>query len=132
MIKRYTTCEPNSLFAGRLKDWLGGTLESGDVPLPCLENGSKFHRTRFPPSNIDEKFDIILFCHSLYGINPNHAGLRASLGMLTQAGVIVVFHRDHTLCLDGLLCHQRAAFPAATIKVPDEDTVLDSFASFIY
>ncbi|KAJ0413040.1 hypothetical protein BJY00DRAFT_297516 [Aspergillus carlsbadensis] len=138
-IKRYTAYEPNGLFAARLEEWLGRTLEGQGcgVPLPGLEDESKIHRARFPPRNagdrvgVDETFDVILFCHSLYGMDPKHAALRTSLGLLTEDGVVVVFHRDHTLRLEGLLSHQLASLPTATVNVPDDDATLDSFTSFI-
>ncbi|KAL4982714.1 hypothetical protein BDW68DRAFT_182275 [Aspergillus falconensis] len=98
------------------------------------------HRTRFPHSNPEadsgrnaENFDVIPFCHSLYGISPKRVCIERSLEMLTdrhKAGIVVVFHREHTLRLDGLVSHRRASLPTGAVKVLDEDARLDSFASF--
>lgn len=140
IIKKYTAFEPNSLFAARLEDWLCDT-SGGDLPLPCLEGGHIVYRTRFPNSNLEasigddvEKFDVILFCHSLYDISPKRACIERSFEMLVErprAGIVVIFHRDYTLRLDGLVSYRRVSLPTGTVEVPDEDTSLDSFASFI-
>ncbi|KAL4817028.1 hypothetical protein BDW67DRAFT_184104 [Aspergillus spinulosporus] len=138
-IKKYTAFEPNNLFATRLEDWLCHT-SGGELPLPCLEGGHIVYRTRFPNSNPEasiekdvEKFDVIHFCHSLYGISPKRACIEKSLQMLVdgpRAGIVVIFHCD-TLRLDGLVSQRRASFPTGTVEVPDEDAALNSFSSFI-
>ncbi|KAL4912603.1 hypothetical protein BDW62DRAFT_194147 [Aspergillus aurantiobrunneus] len=135
-IKKYTAFEPNTLHASRLKNWLCQNSD-GELPLPCLETGHSVRQSPFPGSNggnEGETFDVILFCHSLYGMKPERDFIRMSLEMLVnrpRAGIVVVFHRDHTLDLDGLVSHRRASLPTGTITIPDDDTVLDTFASFV-
>lgn len=75
-IRRYAAFEPNDLFATKLEEWLCSTLET-ETPLPCLESSPDIHRIPFvlnsngtDTSDGDEKFDIILFCHSMYGMKP--------------------------------------------------------------
>ncbi|KAL3479396.1 hypothetical protein BJX99DRAFT_268342 [Aspergillus californicus] len=136
IIKKYTAFEPNSLHAARLEDWLCQASE-GELPLPCLEDGHDIRPSPFPgTSSVSERetFNVILFCHSLYGMRPKRDIIKRALEMLVDrpgAGIVVVFHRDHTLDLDGLVSHHRASLPTGTITIPDEDRMLDLFASFI-
>jgi len=140
-VRKYTAFEPNGLFATRLEEWLSET----ESPLPCLENLPNIHRTPFGlQDNIgsgtstgtrdnDEKYDIILFCHSMYGMKPKHKFIERALEMLVerpQGGIVAVFHRD-ALHLDGLVCHRTASFPTGVVSVADNDEVLDCFATFI-
>ncbi|GAB1196526.1 hypothetical protein APSETT444_005798 [Aspergillus pseudonomiae] len=80
------------------------------------------------------KFDLILFCHSMYGMKPRDKFIEQALDMLVEApqgGMVVVFHREGTLRLNGLACHQTACFPTGIVRVMNNDEVLDNFASFI-
>ncbi|TVY42026.1 Adenine phosphoribosyltransferase [Lachnellula occidentalis] len=143
-VGRYAAFEPNNLFATRLEEWLCSTSEI-ECPLPCLENPPDIHRIPFAldsntgsgtstgMSDGDEKFDVILFCHSLYGMKPKHRFIERALEMLVERpeGMVVVFHRDGTLHLDGLLCHQTASFPTGVIRVANDNKVLDCFAPFV-
>ncbi|KAL2831926.1 hypothetical protein BJY01DRAFT_260368 [Aspergillus pseudoustus] len=136
IIKKYTAFEPNSLHAAKLEDWLGQASE-GELPLPCLEDGHDVRQSPLPGAggvSEGETFNVILFCHSLYGMGPKRDIIKRALEMLVDRpgpGIVVVFHRDHTLQLDGLVSHHSASLPTGTITVPDEDGTLDSFASFI-
>lgn len=142
-IRRYTAYEPNGLFAKRLEARLH-SLPKVESPMPCIENLPIIHRLPFELSGNedsdtgadasagDEKFDLILFCHSMYGMKPKTKFIERALGMLADkpgGGMVVVFHRDGSLHLDGLVCHQIATFPTGTIYVPD--TMLTIFARFI-
>ncbi|CAM1508706.1 Fc.00g055540.m01.CDS01 [Cosmosporella sp. VM-42] len=144
-IRRYAAFEPNDLFAERLDESLCSTSET-EVWLSCLDSPPDIHRTPFvlennarsdtstSTSNGDEKFDIILFCHSMYGMKPKHKFIEKALRMLVEhpeGGMVVVFHRDGNLHIDGLTCHRTASFPTGVIHVADEDEVLDHFASFV-
>ena len=144
-VKKYTAFEPNGLFATRLEDWLCSTAET-ESPLPCLENRPNIHRIPFVlQDNIgsgtstttrdhDEKYDIILFCHSMYGMKPKHRFIERALDMLVerpQGGLVAVFHRDGALHLDGLVCHRTASFPTGVVSVANDDEVLDCFAPFV-
>ncbi|KAK5133839.1 hypothetical protein LTR08_007170 [Meristemomyces frigidus] len=144
-VKRYAAFEPNELFATRLEEWLCSTSDTGS-PLPCLEGPPDVHRIPFGldsttstatstgTSDGVERFDVILFCHSMYGMKPKHKLIERALGMLLErpeGGIVVVFHRDETLHLDGLTCHRTASFPTGVIRVADEDEALDFFAPLI-
>lgn len=142
-VRRYTAFEPNGLFATRLEEWLCSTFETGS-PLPCLESPPEIHRIPFVleenigsgtgTSNDNEKYDIILFCHSMYGMKPKHRFIERALEMLVerpQGGMVAVFHRDGTLHLDGLVCHRTASFPTGVVSVANDDEVLDCFAPFV-
>ncbi|KAL2753552.1 hypothetical protein ACRALDRAFT_1044157 [Sodiomyces alcalophilus JCM 7366] len=145
-IKKYTAFEPNNLFATGLEEWLCSPSDTG-LPLPCLGSPPDIHRTPFSPdssvctsgrtngsSDGTEKFDVVLFCHSMYGMQPKRSFIERALDMLVEppeSGMVVVFHRDGTLHLDGLACHQTASFPAGIIDVADDDDTLNRFAPFV-
>ncbi|KAF4970362.1 hypothetical protein FZEAL_10054 [Fusarium zealandicum] len=137
-ITRYVAYEPNVLFATRLEEWLH-SKSKGESPLPCLNSPPDLHRTPFVidknatngQSAGAEKFNVVLFCHSMYGIKPKRALIERALEMLLEGGIAVVFHRDGNLNLDGLVCQQTASFPSGVTRVEDENETLDCFASFI-
>jgi adenine phosphoribosyltransferase len=144
-VRRYTAFEPNGLYATKLEEWLCSTSEM-ESPLPCLERPPDIHRTPFVlqdnieigtstgTSDHDEKYDIILFCHSMYGMKPKHRFIERALEMLVEqpsGGMVAVFHRDESQYLDGLVCHQTASFPTGVVRVANNDEVLDCFAPFL-
>lgn len=142
-IKRYVAYEPNRLFATNLQEWLSFSAEGGP-PLPCLESLSDIRRAPFvlgSDANLnattndgDEKFDIVLLCHSMYGMKPERNFIERALEMLVEQpgdGMAVVFHQAGVLNFDGLVCHRTASFATGDILVADEDKALDSFAPFI-
>lgn len=76
----------------------------------------------------NEKFDIVLFCHSMYGMKPKAEFIKKAIKMLVEQpedGMVIVFHRDETLRLDGLVCQQTASFPTGAVSVTGDDDVLD-------
>lgn len=138
-IGKYTAFEPNELFATRLQEWLRSTSERGSL-LPGLELPPNIHRAQFNVDSKtlrntgDEKYNVILFCHSMYGMNPKVKVIERTLEMLveqTEHGKVIVFHRDSSLKLDGLACHRTASFPMGSVCVADDDEELDRFASFM-
>lgn len=140
-ISRYSAFEPNSLFAAALEKRLWPT-PGLETPLPRLESSPTIHRgpfvlqsgTRNGADDGNEKFDIILFCHSMYGMNPKVEFIDRALEMLVERpndGRVVIFHRQGSLQLGDLICHRMASFPTGIISVEDEDDVLDRFAPFI-
>ena len=144
-VKKYTAFEPNGLFATRLEEWLGSTSET-ESPLLCLETPPDIRRIPFVlpdnggsvtstgTSDDDGKYDIVLFCHSMYGMKPKHKFIEWALEMLVerpQGGMVVVIHRDGVLNLDGLVCHRTASFPTGVVSVANDDKVLDCFSSFV-
>ena len=144
-IKSYTALEPNGLFATRLAEQL--CSGPGTEPLlPCLENPPGIHRIPFDlhlntgngtdssARHTNGKYDIILFCHSMYGMKPERDFVERALSMLVeepQGGMVVIFHRDGALHLNGLVCSRTASFPNGVISVQDEDEMLDRFALFV-
>ncbi|KAE9371778.1 phosphoribosyl transferase domain protein [Stipitochalara longipes BDJ] len=139
-VRKYTAFEPNDLFATRLEEWLCSTPDT-EPPLPCLESPPNIRRIPFvlqdnigSGTSSDEKYDIILFCHSMYGMKPKHRFIERALKMLVErpsGGMVVVFHRDGVLHLDGLVCHRTASFPTGVVSVANDDEALDYFAPFI-
>ncbi|KAJ5518108.1 Higher eukaryotic phosphomevalonate kinase [Penicillium expansum] len=146
-IRRYAAFEPNDLLATRLQNWLSSTSET-ESPLPCLESPVDIYRVPFDLNSnansgtsastgthdSDEKFDVILFCHSMYGMEPKVRFIERALEMLVEepeGGIVVIFHRDKTLHLDELVCHRTASFPTGAVRVANDDDALDSFAPFI-
>jgi hypothetical protein len=67
-----------------------------ESPLPCLESPPDIYRIPFVlednigsgtgtgTSNDDEKYDIILFCHSMYGMKPKYRFIERALEMLIE------------------------------------------------
>ncbi|KAJ5595098.1 uncharacterized protein N7459_001306 [Penicillium hispanicum] len=144
-VKRYAAFEPSHVFSSRLEEWLSSTSET-ECPLPCLESPPDIHRAPFVlNSNTgsgtdtgrrdnDEKFDIILFCHSMYSMKPEVKFIEQALSMLVEqpeGGMVVVFHCDGALQLNGLVCHRTASFPTGAICVADNDEVLDCFTPIV-
>ncbi|EXJ60439.1 hypothetical protein A1O7_04591 [Cladophialophora yegresii CBS 114405] len=142
-IKKYTAFEPNGLFATGLEEWLCSGSETGS-PFPCLESLPDIRRIPFTlgdeggtdsgTSDDDEQYDVILFCHSMYGMKPKRRYVERAVEMLVEdpeGGMVTVFHRDGDLHLDGLVYHRTVSFPTGVVRVADDDEVLDLFASFI-
>ncbi|KAF1933786.1 uncharacterized protein M421DRAFT_52653 [Didymella exigua CBS 183.55] len=144
-IRRYTAYEPNVLFATRIETWLLANSEE-QPPFPALETPPNIQRNPFPRQHGDknhghgdhienevEKYDIILFCHSLYGMKSKREAIERALNLLarTSDAMVVVFHRDGVLDLDGLLCQKSTLFPTGVVTVADKNEVLDDFCPFI-
>lgn len=144
-IKRFTAFERNGLFSAELEQWLRATPET-EPPFPCLKHTPDIRQRPFilrsstacdddaGASETDEKFDVVLFCHSMYDMNRKAKVIEQALEMLAgkpEGAMVVVFHRDGTFHVDGLVCHQTASFPTGAVCVPDDDDVLDCFNSFI-
>ncbi|KAG4279183.1 hypothetical protein FPRO04_13657 [Fusarium proliferatum] len=146
-VRRYVAFEPNDLFATRLDDWFHPTSGT-EPPLPCLERRPDIHRMPFAPDNDNQntrsatsigtsdgvRFDVVLFCHSMYGMKPKRRFIEQALKLLDEhpkPGIVVVFHRDGDLNLDGLVCQQTASFPTGVVRVATDDETLGRFTSFI-
>lgn len=99
-VKKYTGFEPNSVLATKLENCLSST----ESPLPCPEGRSTIRPWLFAlhgktvnasPSTYgsNEKFDIFLFCYSVYGMKPEAEIIQEVLGMLVEqpeGGMVVV------------------------------------------
>ncbi|UPK94250.1 hypothetical protein LCI18_005185 [Fusarium solani-melongenae] len=125
-IGKYSALELNKLFVSQLKDWLNESL-------PCLGSPPDIRLCRFDLSRIMHnlgKFDLIVFCHSMYGMTPKRSYIRHALEMLADEGLVVVFHRVNPK-FDGLVCQQIASFPTGLTHMPNDSASLDFFAPFI-
>lgn len=151
-IGKYTALEPNELFAADLETWLGSSSKE-EGPLPCLEGPPDIRRVPFALDDkigrrdtktqsyiATESYDAILFCHSLYGMNPPHAFIKRALDLLPerpQDGMVFVAHRaynlelGYNLDLAHLVCHRSASLPTGYVSIADQDDTVDCFASFI-
>ena len=143
-IVQYVAFEPNKLFAEKLNEWLHSN-QGSELPLPSLENLPDIRRTSFTVEDqrnsdsvtrtvgSDGRFDIVLFCHSMYGMTPKQAFIERALKLLNERAhaMVVVFHRDGTLNFGDLVCYRTATFPDAIVRVPNDDGAVDSFAHFI-
>ncbi|RTE79547.1 hypothetical protein BHE90_005940 [Fusarium euwallaceae] len=126
-VGRYFAFEPNELFTTLLEDWFTRS------PLPRLENPPDISLIDFHLSNEIRnmgKFDLILFCHSMYGMTPKRDYIKQTLEMLTEGGIVVVFHREN-LDVGGLVCHKTASFSTGVTRVYDDIVTLDYFVPFI-
>ncbi|KAI4618841.1 hypothetical protein J4E83_005792 [Alternaria metachromatica] len=139
-IGKYTAFEPNALYALKLGKWLQDhekTDTTSKAPFPCLESNPVIYRTRFDPdcdtpSGADiEKYDIVLFCHSMYGMKPQDSFIKHALNMLLDDGIVAVFRREGIFHIDGLACHHSASYPTGFVGVADKDDALYIFASFV-
>ncbi|KAL1873192.1 hypothetical protein Daus18300_004011 [Diaporthe australafricana] len=146
-ICKYTALEPNDLFATRLEAWIYSSTDM-ESPLPCLESAPGIRRAPFAPdgdtgdgigpfddtNEDDEKYDVVLFCHSMYGMKPKRKFVERALGMVNaeHGGLVVIFHRDNkALHLEDLVCLRTASFPTGVVSVANKDEALDWFASFV-
>jgi hypothetical protein len=143
-IDLYEAFEPNRFFAESLEAWLLVDAK-GQSRFPSLRNPPKIHRLPFDPQHSasddstddlhdgNRGYDVIIFCHSMYGMPSKKSVIEKTLSLLGDKGdeVLVVYHRDESLNLDGLVCHQTASFPTGVVRVADDDQVLDNFAPFI-
>ncbi|KAK4174906.1 hypothetical protein QBC36DRAFT_332641 [Triangularia setosa] len=134
-ITKYTAFEPNKVFASKLKEWLHSN------PFPCLEHAASINLSAFTsrfdlykkPNPDDERFDVILFCHSMYGMTHKHEYIIKTVNMLVEqpgGGMVVVFHRDG-LRIEGVVAHRVTSFPTGIVSIVDTDKDLDRFAQFI-
>ncbi|KAM3425796.1 hypothetical protein BST61_g7724 [Cercospora zeina] len=139
-IKRYAAFEPNKIFARQLGQSFSSSSPTSSL-LPSLMSAPNIQsapfclqsKTQADATGKAEKFDVILFCHSMYGMEPKSEYVEKALEMLNEEvedAMVVIFHRHGSLHLDGLVCHFTASFPNGVFRVPDKDKDLDCFARF--
>lgn len=125
-INRCTAFEPNvsSLEVGNKKNW----------PLPGLLDPAQIRRSLYElcEDETSPKYDLVLFCHSLYGMQPKRKFVEQALKSLGNVGgeLVLIFHRDGCLDLSGLVCYRTASSPDSTVAIRDHDQDLTTFASF--
>ncbi|KAL7649215.1 hypothetical protein ACMYSQ_012326 [Aspergillus niger] len=144
-IVKYAAFEPNHIFATCLEKWLCAAPAT-EPPLLSLEGPPNIQCTPFDinsdtenfasvgTSNDNEKYNLVLFCHSMYGMRPKAKFIERALNMLVERpedGLVIVFHRGRALQFDKLVCYKTDSFYDGVVRVPDKDDVLDSFAAFV-
>lgn len=70
----------------------------------------------------------------MYGMKPKDRFIRRALELFARRSkeeVVVLFHRDATIQLNGLLCDRTAWFPTGALRVPDSNEVLQRLTPFI-
>lgn len=125
-IGKYSALEPNKVFVSQLQDWLKQSL-------PCLGSSLDIRVCRFGLGRTIRnmgKFDLIVFCHSMYGMIPKRDYINHALHMLEDGGLVVVFHRENP-SFYGLVCQQTASFPTGVIRMFNDSAMIDPFARFI-
>ncbi|KAG6000432.1 hypothetical protein E4U21_005474 [Claviceps maximensis] len=146
-VRKYTAFESNEIFATRLHDTFVKNRKKEGYLLPCLESLPDIRQRPFVVGDDSssssssngaaglQKYDVILFCHSMYGMHPKKKYIERALEMLAERAdkkaLVVVFHREQGLRLNGVVCHRSATFPTGVVRVRDDDEVLDQFASFV-
>lgn len=132
-IAEYTAFEPRELFATKLKESLCATASPlpGLVTSPIILNHPFTLDSKSSASTNVEKFDLVLFCHSMYGMNPKEAYIKRALKMVSKGGMVAVFHRDGSLRLENLKSNRATSFPTGVTSIEDDDEVLDAFAPFM-
>jgi hypothetical protein len=93
-ITKYTAFEPNSLFS----EQLGERLSTADeTPFP-LSKATIVHQKPFGPgTRTDGRYNVILFCHSLYGMTSQVGVIKNALSLLVEKPddrLVIVFHRN--------------------------------------
>ncbi|PVH93019.1 hypothetical protein DM02DRAFT_697746 [Periconia macrospinosa] len=133
-IGKYITFEPIEECADQLEKHLQHPSESQDL-FSCLRSPPVINRTRFlPGENCLEKFDLILFCHSMYDLGPEDQAIERTLENLVPRpadSMVVLFHPHGTFSVQNLLCHKAVYSPIRSISVENTDTRIDVLAAFI-
>ncbi|EME79272.1 uncharacterized protein MYCFIDRAFT_177900 [Pseudocercospora fijiensis CIRAD86] len=106
-VNKYAAFEPNNIFAGKLESYLR-PQEEKDTPFPHMTSEPVIMRIPFSAIHEDEKFDIILFCHSMYGMNPRRPFIEKAMDLLPKP-----------------------SYPTGHFRISDEDEEIDKFAAFI-
>jgi hypothetical protein len=78
-ITKYTAFEPNSLFSEQLGEWL--STDEG-APFPSSKAMVVHQKPFGPDTRIDGRCNVILFCHSLYGMASQVGVVKNALGLL--------------------------------------------------
>lgn len=144
-ITAYSAYEHNTKFADKLEYSL--CCSSGpEYSLSCFECAPRIHRTPFSvdssmEGNVgvaaedkDTRYDLVLFCHSLYGMSPKHKFIGKAIELLNDTpggATVAIFHRDNPLHLENLIHQGAETYPNGMIQVEDNDQSLDAFTSFV-
>ncbi|POS79221.1 hypothetical protein DHEL01_v202379 [Diaporthe helianthi] len=151
-VRKYKAHEPNGLFATQLEESLDPASGNGSGLLPNLKSPDICRRSfdaeeantsrvgsgnsSGPDEARDDKYDVILFCHSMYGMKDKHMVIKQARRILRcvwdERGLVLVFHRDNgALHFEDLVAHQTTSFPTGVVSLTDDDEKLDTFAAFV-
>ncbi|KAI1021092.1 hypothetical protein LB503_009982 [Fusarium chuoi] len=131
-ITKYVALEPSFQYTQSLQRWL--SPKENERPLPSL-NFSLIRPAPFIKGSCPgEKYNLILFCHGLYGLENKKEIIKHTIEMLPEDpldGMVVVFHRAGSLNFDNLVCHRSLSFPNRAVAIKDDDEAIDNFTRFI-
>ncbi|EXL75515.1 hypothetical protein FOPG_09532 [Fusarium oxysporum f. sp. conglutinans race 2 54008] len=106
-ITKYVALEPSFQYTQSLTRWLSPMED--ERPLPSLKHSLVRPAPFTPESCKGQNYDVILFCHSLYGMKRKEKIIRNTLKMLPKdplGGMVIISHRGGSLILDNLVCHR--------------------------
>lgn len=119
----------------------GGSLSSTrglQPPLTYLMGPADIRRPSFDLEGKNDadggggrtSFNVILFCHGVYGTEPKRRFLKRLLAILPEGranSIVVVFHCQGTAHFDDLVCQQTASFPTGMTFAANDNDILYFF-----
>ncbi|KAH6695192.1 phosphoribosyl transferase domain protein [Plectosphaerella plurivora] len=123
-IATYEAFEQDKHFANPCSQW----LLSDDTSFPGVQTPLVCPSSFSPRNGIE--YDLVLFCQSLYGMDDKSKVIGQALGMTSEDGTVVVFHRE-SLCVEGLACQRTVTFPTGLVDILNKEFPIDGFAPFI-
>ncbi|KAF5569479.1 higher eukaryotic phosphomevalonate kinase [Fusarium phyllophilum] len=131
-ITKYVALEPSFQYTQSLQRWV--SPKENERPFPSSKQTLVRPASFIKQSCPGEKYDVILFCHGLYGLKNKEEILRHTIEMLPEDpldGMVILFHRAGSLILDNLVCHRSLSVPNRAVAIKDDDEAIDSFTRFI-
>eukprot|EP00899_Mesostigma_viride_P018322 jgi/Mesvir1/26491/Mv16157-RA.1 len=123
-VRRFGAYEPHAGFAASLACSVGDALPL--VKAPAIATVPFGEAVGAEP--VRERWDVVLFSHSLYGMASKSAALSLARRALTPGGIVVILHRAGTLSL-GL--PERLLGERMLATVPNRDDDIDMAAAFL-
>ncbi|SPJ79061.1 uncharacterized protein FTOL_07452 [Fusarium torulosum] len=121
-----TACFPNSRESGYPRPT--------KAPFPSSKATVVHQKSFGAGTRTDGRYNVILFCHSLYGVTSQVGVVKNALSLLVEKpndGLVIVFYGTVSLHVDNLVCHRSAYFPDGAVRIKDNNSALDKFAPFI-
>ncbi|KAF5595128.1 phosphoribosyl transferase domain protein [Fusarium subglutinans] len=131
-ITKYVALEPSFQYTQSLQRWV--STQEKERPFPSSKQTLVRPASFTTQSCPGEKYDIILFCHVLYGLKHKEELIRHTIEMLPEDpldGIVIIFHHLGSLNLHNLVCHRSLCFPNRTVAIKDDDEAINSFTRFI-
>ncbi|RBQ70357.1 hypothetical protein FVER53590_26522 [Fusarium verticillioides] len=131
-ITKYVALEPSFQYTQSLRRWISPT--ENERPFPSSKETLVRPASFIKDSCPGEKFDIILFCHGLYGLKHKEEIIKNTIEMLPEDphdGMVIIFHRAGSHILGNLVSHRSLAVPDRTVAIKDDDESIDIFTRFI-